>query len=138
MAGGSMDDLQFCLDENNRYRAMVNAPPLIRSSTIEAFAAIGARYDYEARTAHKHFKDSMGIPGARAAAENEIPGFSGWNLARMKTIHAVIQQGLQSMWNEGPGGGHYENMKNPVYKQLGCGIYVAPNQDVTVTMDFTN
>jgi hypothetical protein len=25
------------------------------------------------------------------------------------------------MWNEGPGGGHYENMANAAYKEVSCG-----------------
>jgi hypothetical protein len=137
MGGASGGDLQFCVDENNRYRAMKNVAPLQRSASLEAFGAVGAKYDYDAKKAHKHFADSNGIPGARAAAENEIPGFGGWNLGRNGTVQNVIAQGFKMMWAEGPGGGHYENMKNATYKQVGCGIYVAPNMDVTVTVDFT-
>jgi uncharacterized protein YkwD len=142
-AGGvvSADDLQFCLDENNRYRATVGSPALVRTQTLDDFANTGAKYDYDAMTAHKHFGDSPGIPGgATAAGENEIPGFGGWSIKAQGSVHDVIQQGLKSMWDEGPGGGHYENMKNPAYKNFGCGVYVAPNtaQDVTVTMDFTD
>lgn len=140
-SGGSSDDLQFCLDENNRYRATAGSPPLVLSATLAAFAATGAKYDYDAKSAHKHFGDSSPIPpGSNSAAENEIPGWGGWNLAAQKTVHAVIEGGLKDMWNEGPGGGHYENMKDPKNRIFGCGIYVAPNtaQDVTVTMDFAN
>ena len=32
-------DLQFCLDENNRYRAMVGRPALTRSEQVADFAA---------------------------------------------------------------------------------------------------
>lgn len=132
-------DLQFCVDENNRYRATVASPPLARSSALEAFATIGAQVDYAARTAHSHFTTSKGIPGARASGENEIPGFGGWNLnGKTKTLHDVIAAGLLDMWNEGPGGGHYENMKSTKFTQLGCGVFVAANRDVTVTMDYTN
>ena len=42
------------------------------------------------------------------------------------------------MWNEGPGGGHYENIKSTKFTQMGCGVFVAANHDVTVTMDYTN
>jgi uncharacterized protein YkwD len=138
---GGTDDLQFCLDENNRYRATVGSAPLVRSDTLYAFSDEGAKYDYDAMSAHKHFGDSMMIPGgASAAGENEIPGWGGWSIKSQGSVHEVIVGGLKAMWDEGPGGGHYENMKNPKYTKFGCGIYVAPNaeQDVTVTMDFTN
>jgi uncharacterized protein YkwD len=131
-------DLQFCVDENNRYRATVSSAPLTRSSTLEAFAATGAQVDYAARVAHTHFTTSKGVPGSRASGENEIPGFGGWNLKKFKTLHDVIAGGLLDMWNEGPGGGHYENIKSTKFTQVGCGVFVAANGDVTVTMDYTN
>jgi len=131
-------DLQFCVDENNRYRATLSSAPLTRSSTLEAFAATGAEIDYAARTAHTHFTTSKGVPGSRASGENEIPGFGGWNLKKFKTLHDVIAAGLLDMWNEGPGGGHYENIKSTKFTQVGCGVFVAANGDVTVTMDYTN
>jgi hypothetical protein len=46
----------------------------------------------------------------------------------------VIQQGLAMMWAEGPGGGHYENMRGS-YTQLGCGVFVNGNE-ITVVQDF--
>jgi hypothetical protein len=42
-----------------------------------------------------------------------------WHLVR-----SVIHDGLAVMWGEGPGGGHYENMRGP-YSQLGCGVFVS-------------
>jgi len=139
-ASAAEADLQFCVDENNRYRATLGVPPLTRSAKLEQFAQVGARLDYEARTAHQHFTASKGVPGAQRSAENEIPGFSGWSLRQQKTVHAVIAAGLASMWAEGPGGGHYENMKNAALHNVGCGVFIAANvnQDVTVTIDFTN
>ena len=68
--------------------------------------AEGAKYDYDAMSAHKHFGDSMGIPGgASAAGENEIPGFGGWSIKSQGSVHEVIVGGLKAMWDEGPGGG---------------------------------
>lgn len=133
-------DLQFCVDENNRYRATLAVAPLARSAKLEQFAAIGAQVDYAAATAHTHFTTSKGVPGAQRSAENEIPGFGGWSLRRQKTLHAIISQGLAAMWAEGPGGGHYDNMKDAALHNVGCGVFIANNaeQDVTVTIDFTN
>ncbi len=43
-------------------------------------------------------------------------------------------QGLAGMWAEGPGGGHYENMRGP-YTEVGCGVFVN-GVDITVVQDF--
>lgn len=43
---------------------------------------------------------------------------------------------LQGMWNEGPGGGHYENMKSPTAKEVWCGFYTAPDGAVWSVQDF--
>ncbi len=134
--GESDADIQFCVDENNRYRATQNLKALKRNTTVDAFAAEGAEYDYAAKTAHKHFQDKKGVPGARGSAENEIPGFSGWSVKRQGSVHSIVEQGLAAMWAEGPGGGHYNNMVSTSYTDIGCGIYQAPNGDLTVTIDF--
>jgi uncharacterized protein YkwD len=136
--GGLDGELQFCLEEHNRYRALVGAAPLMRSASVEQFAAAGAKYDYDAMSPHKHFGDF--VRGTNIVAENEVPGWGGWSVKAQGSVHGVIVGGLKAMWDEGPGGGHYENMKDPAHKTLGCGIYVAPNanQDVTLTVDFTN
>ena len=105
---------------------------------VEQFAAEGAETDYDAKSPHKHFGDF--VRGTSIVAENEVPGWGGWSVKAQGSVHGVIVGGLKAMWDEGPGGGHYENMKDPAHKALGCGIYVAPNanQDVTLTVDFTN
>ena len=119
-------ELAYCVAETNRYRATVSVPALARSSALEAYAAVGASVDGSAHAAHQHFRSTNG--GGVALAENEIPWWSS------SSVHQVIQNGLAMMWNEGPGGGHYENMRGP-YTQLGCGIFVN-GSEITVVQDF--
>ena len=64
-------------------------------------------------------------------AENEIPR---WPLDYAGSVTATIKKGIADMWAEGPGGGHYENMKGD-YTELGCGIYV-DGSSVTVVQDY--
>jgi hypothetical protein len=132
-AASHEDDMQFCVDETNRYRAMVDLPPLARNAELEAYATEGARIDGQAHEPHKHFRDTGG--GGIAFAENEIPW---WPISAYGTVRAVIVGGLGLMWAEGPSGpepdNHYDNMTGP-YTQVGCGIYLAPNGEVTVTQD---
>jgi len=46
-------------------------------------------------------------------------------------------QGIASMWAEGPGGGHYDNMMNPRYRRVGIGLYQAAGR-FYLTNDFSD
>ncbi len=127
MPSGNLEaDLTFCVTETNRYRATQGLSALTRSTALEAYTAAGARQDGLAHAAHQHFVTTSG--GGIALAENELPWWSA------TSVHAVIQQGLAGMWAEGPGGGHYENMRGS-YTKLGCGVFVNGNE-ITVVQDF--
>ena len=101
-------------------------PALTRSSELEAYAAAGARQDGLAHQAHLHYKSAN--LAAKGIAENELPWWPG------SSVRSVIQKGLAMMWAEGPGGGHYENIRGP-YTQLGCGVFVNGNE-ITVVQNF--
>ena len=119
--------MTFCVNETNRYRATQGRSPLTRSGALEAYAAAGAQQDGLAQAPHQHFGSTNG--GGLASAENELLAWSG-------AVHDVIQQGLAGFWAEGPGGGHFENMRGSYKdKELGCGVFV--NGSVTtVVQDF--
>ena len=129
---GGTDGLQRCVDGINMYRAMVGAPPLTRDATIETFAAEGAEADAMSGRPHGHFI-STGGGGGLAYAENEIPG---WPLAMFGTIGDIMDTGSADMWAEGPGGGHYDNMRNTRYTRVGCGVYTNSRGEVWVTQDY--
>jgi uncharacterized protein YkwD len=129
--GSASDDLQFCVDEVNRYRKKAGKPPLQRSPELEAFAAEGAAADTRARTPHRHFSR---VPYPRPFSEmgeNVIPW---WPLKQYGSVREIMRVGTSGMWDEGPGGGHYENLVGN-FTHVGCGIHVA-NGEVTVTQDF--
>jgi uncharacterized protein YkwD len=130
--GASADLLQHCVDVINTYRATLNVPAYTRSSALEAFAATGAESDSQTGTAHGHFIATSGGNGI-AFAENEVPG---WPLAQYGSVSAILDQGFQMMWAEGPGGGHYENMSSTQYTSAGCGTYTTSDGMVWITTDF--
>lgn len=127
---GETDDDRHCVDVINGYRAKVGKPPLARSAALEAFATEGAKSDAATGTPHGHFTATSG--GGVAWAENEVPG---WPLADSGSVRAVIDEGTKAMWDEGPGGGHYENIIGD-WTQVGCGTFVTASGDVWVTQDF--
>ena len=123
---GLEQDLEFCVSETNRYRVTSGLPPLTRSTELEAYAAAGARQDGLAHQAHLHYKSAN--LAARGIAENELPWWPG------SSIRPVIKKGIAAMWAEGPGGGHYENIRGP-YTRVGCGVFVNGNE-ITVVQNF--
>lgn len=129
-AGGYAAEKKLCMDEANRYRATLGLPAVAWSKALEAFADTGARYDAGRNQAHAHF----GAAGRNnpSDAENEIPG---WPLRNYRTVAAVVTEGIKMMWDEGPGGGHYENIKGS-HTQVGCGIHVTATGNVWVVQDF--
>jgi hypothetical protein len=128
------DDLAFCVAETNRYRERHGKAPLRRSAELEAYAATGARYDTAARTPHKHFDDTRG--GNLAYAENECLSFHGWTLQfGGGSVRGTIIKCLRTFYDEGPAGGHYQNMMSDEYRTLGCAVHVAGG-GVTIVQNF--
>lgn len=122
-------DLGFCVEQTNRYRESIDRPPLARSRALERYAAEAAPHDGKAHKVHRYFKRTRG--GGIALAENQIPW---WPLPRYGSVREVIRTGLEVMWSQGRGGGHYDNMAGD-YSQLGCGVFVNRDQ-VTVVQAF--
>ena len=121
----------FCVDEVNRLRATAGLPALTRSGRIDEFSTDAAKVDGQAHEAHTYFRMTNGGNGT-AHAENMIPW---WKASQYGSVRTIIRQGLATMWQEGPGGSHYENMKGG-YSEMGCGVYVSPAGEVTVSQDF--
>src|SRR5262245_53933152 len=116
-------NLEFCVSETNRYRATVGLLPLTRSTELEGYAAAGARQDGLAHKAHLHYRSAN--LAAKGIAENELPWWPG------SSIRQVIKNGIAAMWAEGPGGGHFENIRGP-YTHIGCGVFVNGNEITVV------
>lgn len=122
---------RLCLDTINALRAGLGLAKVAWSKSLEAFADQGARYDAERNKAHAHF-GAWSTRSVPSDAENAIPG---WPLKEYKSVAKVVRDGAKSMWDEGPGGGHYENIRGD-HTQVGCGIYVTPSGAVWVIHDF--
>lgn len=125
------DAKRACLDTLNALRASIGKPKLAWSKSLEAFADQGARYDARTGQAHSHFSaySKSAVP---SDAENELPG---WPLKNYKSMIGVVQAGTKMMWDEGPGGGHYDNIAGD-QKEVGCGIYTTPQGAAWVIHDF--
>lgn len=114
---------QACVDGINAYRRTVGSPPLQRWSVAESCASGESRSDSASGKAHGAF----GRCGEMA--QDECPGWNG-------PPGAMIGDCLKMMWAEGPGGGHYDNMKNPNYQWVACGFHTLPDGSVWAVQDF--
>jgi hypothetical protein len=130
--------VQHCLDQLNMYRTQNNVMPLYTlSPQLNAFAIAGTQALAAGGPAHGHFSDaanngtlfSSGF--CNGAAENQAPG---WSITPDEngTIDAI----LLSMMNEGPGGGHHDNIVSPNYALVGIGL-LAQNGQLWLTNDFS-
>jgi erythromycin esterase-like protein len=114
---------QLCVDEINRYRATLGQRALERASDREGCADGQIKDDAHSGNWHGRF----GACGESAQNEcNSSPTAQG----------DFIKGCLRGMWNEGPGGGHYENMKSASATKVWCGFYTAPGGEVWSVQDF--
>ena len=115
-------DRQLCIDLINQYRATLGLAPYTRWTSAEGCADGQAQSDSQTGTAHGAFGD------CGESAQDECPGWGGPPATAIKGC-------LQMMWSEGPGGGHYENMRSN-RKLAACGFYVLANGKVWAVQDF--
>jgi len=111
---------QHALDKMNGYRAAANVAPFTLDGRLSAFAAEGSRELAAGGSAHGHFADAGSdiwqAGFCNDAAENQAPGWPGGDAA------TVIDSMLQSMMDEGPGGGHHDNIMNADLSRIGVGL----------------
>ncbi|MBL8611884.1 MAG: hypothetical protein JNL38_31360 [Myxococcales bacterium] len=122
-SGGSSGVAQLCVDTINQYRAKLGRPAYKRWEAAESCSNDQAKSDATTKKAHGAFGKCGEF------AQNECPGWSG-------PAETMITGCLKSMWGEGPGGGHYENMAATKYTQVACGFYVLPNGSVWSVQNF--
>lgn len=130
-AGQWSDERAYCVEVLNELRAQASRPPLTRSAALETCATAGAQSDAASGSPHGHFVATGGC-GGTTFAENETPG---WPLQNFGSVREVIRASAQMMYDEGPGGGHHDNIVGD-YTEVGCGIHVTDADAVWVVHNF--
>lgn len=121
-----------CVARINQFRWECQClPPLERWVEGEDCANQHAEYDANLDQAHAGIRAGICEPGN--AGQNECLNYG--------PSFDILDFCLQQMWDEGPGEdfqvhGHYINMSDPDSRRVACGIYVAPNGDVTSVQNF--
>jgi uncharacterized protein YkwD len=136
--GASSSELEVCVTETNRYRAMDGKGPIARSTDLEAYATEGAREDTQSQEAHGHFGRETSGGNFLALAENACPSWLGWNVGdEPDAVKTAIADCIKAFYDEGPGGGHYDNLMGD-YAKVGCGVYLDGSGGITIVQDLGN
>jgi uncharacterized protein YkwD len=139
--------VKYNVDAINAYRKKHGAPMLKYDAKISVFATAASKQLSQDHKAHNYFnahvKDALGNTaktgfGSRGA-ENQgdwdgVPRMDKDNLVNGKKQIDVM---MKLMYDEGPGGGHYENMINPKFKRVGIGLLYVGDK-LYLTNDFSD
>jgi hypothetical protein len=121
--GGGGGAAQVCVDTINGYRKTLNLPAYARWTDAEACSDGEAKSDAATNKPHGAF------PRCGEFAQNECPGWDG-------APETMIKGCLKMMWAEGPGGGHYENMRSTKYTKVACGFHTTSAGKVWSVQNF--
>jgi hypothetical protein len=130
------------VEQLNAYRARAGLHPLLYDARISAFALRGSRQLSNDHSPHAHFSaHAEGAPGfgSRSAEKQGDPtGVPPMDADRIRSGKKQIDIMLKMMMDEGPGGGHHDNMLNPRYRRIGIGLYTTGGGALFLTNDFSD
>ncbi len=138
--GGTTADAhaQHNLDTLNMYRAQAGVGALVIDDQLSTFSTTASTELEATGQAHGYFMQ-QGSSGAlwqqgfcSSAAENQAPGWPV-NGDEDATIDAI----LKAMMDEGPGGGHHDNILAASSTRVGIGLVVDAQQQLWFTNDFS-
>jgi len=140
--GGTLDaHVQHNLDMLNMYRAQAGVGPLTVDDQLSMFSTTASNMLEATGQAHGYFA-SQGQSGAlwsegfcSSAAENQAPG---WALSSFGgSMDATVDAILKAMMDEGPGGGHHDNILEASSVRVGVGLVLDAQQQLWFTNDFS-
>ena len=134
--------VKYNVEQINRYRGAKGLGPVLYDAKISAFATKGSERLSKDHKAHAHFGANVdGAPGfGSRSAENQgdpagVPVIDPSDA--VKNGKKQIDVMLKLMMDEGPGGGHHDNMMNPRFRRVGIGLVYAGGR-LYLTNDFSD
>jgi hypothetical protein len=135
--------VKYNVDRINAYRAQKGLGALLHDASISSFARRGSEQLSRDHTAHAHFAaNAKGAPGfGSKAAENQgdpngVPPLDP-DATREHSRRKQVDLLLKLMMDEGPGGGHYDNMMNARFRRVGIGLVYVDGK-LYLTNDFSD
>jgi uncharacterized protein YkwD len=133
--------VRYNVERVNAYRLQKGLAPLLYDAKISTFAIHGSEQLSSDHTPHAHFaSNAKGAPGfgSRAAENQGDPaGVPSLDPDRTKNGPKQIDTMLKLMMDEGPGGGHHDNIMNAHFRRIGIGLHYAGGK-LYMTNDFSD
>jgi len=120
--------VRYNVDQVNQYRARGGLPPLLYDARLSAFATTGSQRLSSDHTPHANFAaNAQGQHFGSRSAENQGDpgGVPSMDADPWRNAQKQVDIMLKLMMDEGPGGGHYENIMSAKLRRIGIGnVYV--------------
>lgn len=133
--------VRYNVEQINRYRSAKGLGPLLYDAKVSAFARQGSERLSRDHAAHAHFAaNARGAPGfgSRSAENQGDPaGVPSLDADPGRNGRKQVDLMLKLMMDEGPGGGHHDNMMNPRFRRVGIGLVYAGGK-LYMTNDFSD
>lgn len=132
--------VRYNVDRVNAYRAQGGLPPLLYDARISAFAVAGSQRLARDHVAHANFAENAQAQrfGSRSAENQGDPhGVPTMDADPWRNAQKQVDIMLKLMMDEGPGGGHYDNIMNPKLRRIGVGNVYAGGR-FYLTNDFSD
>jgi uncharacterized protein YkwD len=134
--------VRYNVEQINKYRSAKGLGPVLYDAKISAFARQGSERLSRDHSPHAHFAaNAQGAPGfGSRSAENQgdpagVPVLDPSDAT--KNGRKQIDVMLKLMMDEGPGGGHHDNMMNPRFRRVGIGLVYSSGK-LYLTNDFSD
>ena len=136
--------VKYNVEQINKYRSTKGLGPVLFDSKITAFATRGSQQLSKDHTPHAHFAANAtgstpppGFGSRSAENQGDPSGVPSMDADAVKNGKKQIDIMLKMMMDEGPGGGHYDNMMNPKFRRVGIGLVYAGGK-LYMTNDFSD
>jgi hypothetical protein len=132
--------VRYNVEQVNAYRARGGLPPLLYDARLSAFATVGSHRLSRDHVPHAHFAENAQSQhfGSRSAENQGDPrGVPSLDPDPWKNATKQVDVMLKLMMDEGPGGGHYDNIMNPKMRRIGVGNIYAGSR-FYLTNDFSD
>jgi uncharacterized protein YkwD len=132
--------VRYNVEQVNAYRARGGLPPLLYDARLSAFATVGSQRLARDHVPHANFADHAQAQhfGSRSAENQGDPGgVPVMDPDPRRNGHKQVDIMLKLMMDEGPGGGHYDNIMNPKLRRIGVGLVVVGGR-FYMTNDFSD
>ncbi len=141
VASSSFD--QYNVDRINDLRRRAGLAPVVLDARLNDFARAGSAQLMRDHVPHAHFQqagDSLWSQGFQGGAHENQGSNTGWPRAAndaSQNERAQIDQILDAMMREGPGGGHHDAILDPKMKRIGVGLIEDGRGLLYLTNDFS-